>query len=337
MVLVRSGSLPIVAVNLDRWLRRRQTRDGLGDPAATGPAAPRWSDAPSIQAARSRKMEGVNAIVDTTRDDGCSHGVSASQPTDRLRMSEATPDRIKPFYAVPEALAEEILFQSQTAELKQGGKVFKGRFQIIQVWATMSLRLVFWTGSAREITFGDVEVKAAGTRWPIRFFVIGIAYDRIWGSMTEPIEIGTDHKLERVTFHLPNYPDLSTDAAFHDTITEGGNQVTFVWSEVVLEDDRWRITLQPHRNIRSLEQRARINQSTVLSGVGEIRQRSGEEFKRKDIPPVLEALRSIPVILVGRVDAASLCSRLQFRCRKELAVVLTGGSRLPLGPAGVAR
>jgi len=204
-------------------------------------------------------------------------------------MSKAAPARIEPFYEVPDDLEDSVLLQPESAELQQGDKTFKGTLRIIQQWVPLVSFVEFLTDSPSEIDFDDAQVKSSSLEANIK--VVTKMNNGIQGYWSGSVEIGSDHKLDKVTFHLPNYPDLYGGQDYHDTITKGETTTSSRWSEVILKNDEWRIALQPHRDTFSLRQNARSRRTIVLSGVGEIRRSDGEQFKKKHVKPIIEALR----------------------------------------------
>jgi hypothetical protein len=142
-----------------------------------------------------------------------------------------------------------------------------------------------------DITFAKAALTADETKFPIRFDVNSYGEGSIAGSIVEPICIGTNHRLDRVTFHLPNFPNVTTDELFHDIIVEHGKETHISWSQVLLEYGGWLITLQPYGHVHMLIKSALFGQYPVLSGVGEIRKIESGNFKPKHVLPVLESLR----------------------------------------------
>lgn len=204
-------------------------------------------------------------------------------------MSKAQPARIHPFYEVPDDLEDTVLLQPEDAELQQGDKTIKGRLRVIQQWLPLVSFIEFMTNSESEIEFGDAQVKSPSLEASVR--VVTKMSDGVRGYWNGNVELGSDHKLDKVTFHLPNYPDLYGGQDYHDTVIEGETTKSSRWSQVLLEDDGWTIALQPHRDTFSLGEKARAGRLIVLSGVGEIRRSNGEQFKKKHVRAVLEALR----------------------------------------------
>lgn len=232
-------------------------------------------------------------------------------------MTEKTqpPDRIKPFYETPEP-GKSLQLIKEDATLKQDGTEVKGTVQITQVWLPMGLYWDFTGADFDAFNFGEVKLESKSFKAKGRLFSQG--KHRVAGYIEGKIELGSDHKLDRVTFHLPNYPDLFGGKQYHDEITKDGKTTSLSWSQVVLEYDGWKITLQPYQDIFALRQKGRESQKVVLSGVGEIRRTVGSQFKKKDVKPLLRALRiflsfafaewSPPLLIVGsNKDAEMSC------------------------------
>lgn len=106
----------------------------------------------------------------------------------------------------------------------------------------------------------------------------------------DDVQIGSDHKLERITFHLPDYPIVRSISEQREAFEKEGGTVQQIWWQVQLDWNGWSILLQPHQNISSLRLKARIQQEIVLCGIGEIRKSDCTCFKRKEVIPVLELL-----------------------------------------------
>jgi hypothetical protein len=222
------------------------------------------------------------------------------------------PDRIKPFYETSEPGKEIVLLEEDNVNLKQADTEVKGKVKITQVWSPMGL---FWEliGSDFEaLAFGEVELE--WKKEQVKGRLISKGQHRVAGYIDGQVEIGSDHKLDRMTFHLPNYPDFIGKNDFLEEITDGSYKTRIRWNEVVLEFDDWRIRLQPYRDIFALRQKGRELQKVVLSGVGEIRKADGSQFQKDKVKPILEALDiflsfafaewSPPLLVVGSNDVA---------------------------------
>src|SRR4051794_22950340 len=134
-------------------------------------------------------------------------------------MSSAAPARITPFYEVPKDLEDSELLSPEAAELQQGGKTFTGTVLVIQQWAPLMAYVEFITPSPSEIEFGDAHIKS--TNIDIDISVAVIMSNGVRGVPSGNLEIGSDHKLDRATFHLPNCPGLFGGQDYQETITDG--------------------------------------------------------------------------------------------------------------------
>lgn len=198
-----------------------------------------------------------------------------------------TPNRVQPFYQTPEP-GMEVFLTEEEATLRQGDKEASGILKITQEWAPTGLYWVVTGGSFDRFDLGNIEIQSKS--FNAKGQLLSWGPTRVSGYILGHIEIGSDHKLDRVTFHLPNYPCF-WDNMHREKRIECGRNTHEYWSEVLLEFDGWRIRLQPYPDISRLERDSRASRSCVLSGVGEIRKENGEQFKKKDIPPLLDALR----------------------------------------------
>jgi hypothetical protein len=199
------------------------------------------------------------------------------------------PDRITPFYETSEPGKKIPLIEEDGATLKQNDIEVKGKVQITQEWSPMGLYWDFEGSSLDGFGFGEVEIKSTSFIAKGRLFSIG--QNRVAGYVQGTVELGSDHKLDRVTFHFPNYPEFIGNNDFNDEIASGTKKTIIRWNEVILEADGWRIRLQPYRDIFSLRQKGRDSQKVVLSSVGEILRIDGSKFKKKRVEPLLKALR----------------------------------------------
>lgn len=225
-------------------------------------------------------------------------------------MEKNLPDRIKPFYETPQPGEKILLLTEDEATLKQNSAVVKGTVKITQEWSPMGLFWEFIGVDFSAFNFGEVELESKSFKAKGRLF--SQEKRRVAGYIEGKVELGSDHKLNRMTFHLPNYPDLFGGKQYHDEITKEGKTTSLSWSQVVLESDGWRILLQPYRDIFALRQKSRETQKVVLSGVGEIRKSDGSQFNKKEVRPILAALRiflsfafaewSPPLLVVGSND-----------------------------------
>ena len=226
--------------------------------------------------------------------------------------ADKAPVRLTPFYETPEPGKEILLVEEDDATLKQAGTEVKGRLRITQEWSPMGLYWEFEYPTPASFEFGDAEIAVKSFVTSARIFSKG--HQTVAGHIVREVVTGTDHKLSRVTFHLPDYPNLIGEKCFDDRIMDGTKTPSLPWSEVILEADGWRIVMQPFRDHFALQQKGRKAQKVVLSGVGEIRRSDGAQFKRKQVQPLLEAVRiflsfafaewSPPLLAVGSNEVA---------------------------------
>jgi hypothetical protein len=201
-------------------------------------------------------------------------------------------ERIKPFYEVNDLGASSTLYESPPCVLQQGEKQLPGHLKVIQDWGIIRVEFWFTSDSGPGLAFGNATVTfGRPSSSAIKLGVIGLAEDHVWGLLTAPIDVGSNHKLNRVTFHLPNFPDIVSETWAGDTEMIGKTEAYFTWSQVELEDGGWRIVLQPHRKLVSLRHKAINNRTFALTGIGEIRRSDGGLFAKKDVIPVLDGLR----------------------------------------------
>ena len=99
------------------------------------------------------------------------------------------------------------------------------------------------------------------------------------------------HKLDRVTFHLPNYPDVLTHQEFYYPLIEHEKLLAISWSRVLLEHGDWSISIEPYSYIHTIRTSLFRPPYTALTDVGVIRKRDGSEFKAKHVLALLESLR----------------------------------------------
>lgn len=221
------------------------------------------------------------------------------------------PQRLTPVYETPKP-GEETLLVEEEAALVQDDKRFEGTLKVFQAWAPMRLLWHFSAPSTIELRRGDVAVYSKSFNSKGRISVPG--QNSALGELDGPVEAGTDHKLDRVTFHLSDYPELYGGHDYHEEVLVDGKRKSIRWSEVVLKTGGWQIRLQPHRDIAALRKKARSSQQVVLSGVGEICKEDVSQFKKKEVRSILKALRfflsfafadwSPPLLVVGSNEVA---------------------------------
>lgn len=220
-----------------------------------------------------------------------------------------TPNRIKPYHETLEPDGPIILFKEvvrafplyPTSENKH--LEAEGELQIIQRWSPMRLEFKFdgdlvppddideddYTTERNLLSFGwfGDSIKFESDYLATTGLILIEGDREIYGEIDdETIIVGTDHKLDRVTFHIPNYHEIHGS----ETIQDREEGMVLDWSELNLEADDWFISLQPYRNIKKLDQEAFLKYKTVLSGVGEIKRTDGTEFKTSEAQNILDAL-----------------------------------------------
>tara|TARA_R110002095_G_scaffold46513_4_gene41673 strand:+ start:358 stop:1731 length:1374 start_codon:yes stop_codon:yes gene_type:complete len=219
-----------------------------------------------------------------------------------------TPTRIRPYHETlepdgPIILVKEVVrvFPAYPRDENKDLEA-EGELQIIQRWSPMRLEFKFEGDLVSPDEFDededefpiekDLDSFGDSVRFESDFFtteglVLVKGAREIHGEIdAEEFITGTDHKLDRVTFHIPNYHEISGSK----TIQDRDGWSVYDWSEIKLEADNWLITLQPYRNIRELNQQAFLKYKTVLSGIGEIKKNDGSQFKIVEVQRLIEAL-----------------------------------------------
>ncbi|MCD0458647.1 hypothetical protein [Roseiconus lacunae] len=134
--------------------------------------------------------------------------------------------------------------------------------------------------------FGD-SIKIIGRNFRTIGFV-DCGDDFLEGEIEdEALEIGTDHKLNRAIFHLPNYPNPSGGQSIDSDEHE---YRAYHLSEIRLEAQGWRIRIQPLKNFQQLEWAADEKYGSVINAVGEITKQELIPFKPRDLKQLLESL-----------------------------------------------
>jgi hypothetical protein len=113
--------------------------------------------------------------------------------------------------------------------------------------------------------------------------------DGVHGVVTEPVDIGTDYPLDRVTFHLPNLSEWQT-ATRCGEVDKATNKIIHSWYQVALMHDGWQITIQSRARLDWPAHPTPINRPVQFTAIGDIRRCDGQQFKRCEVTPVLEAL-----------------------------------------------
>jgi hypothetical protein len=224
-------------------------------------------------------------------------------------MSDATtpPERIKPLYESPESDQEISLIEVDEVTLRQGVNEAVGRLKVTQAWSPMRLIWEFVGNKLDRFDFGEIELLSKS--FTISGQLFSRSKRRLHGYIEGKIEIGSDHELDRVIFHLSDYPDFMGCDDFCDEITNGAKKTSIRWAQVVIEAGVWRVTLHPYQDIHAIKENGRQTQKVALCGVGEIRRVDGTEFKKDEVSPLLQALRiflsfsfanwSPPLLVVG--------------------------------------
>ena len=202
-------------------------------------------------------------------------------------------ERIKPFYDAPSDVDQTMLFELENATISQNGKTRDGRLRIIQDWASMITRIEFWfdTKQPPDFSFGEAKLTAKKLRDPIILDIAVIAADAVRGVITKPVDIGTDYPLDRVTFHLPNFSEFVTSDNYEETYKEGDEEVKYHWSQVVLTDGEWQITIQSRPAVTFFARKTLANRPVRFTAIGDIRRCNGQKFKRAKVIPIIESLR----------------------------------------------
>jgi hypothetical protein len=203
------------------------------------------------------------------------------------------PERLNPLFMNPPEHGTDLLFKSEKAELEINGKKFAGTVEIKHIWESNVTRITFQSRNFTEgeLSFTDATITAPETRFPIAFSINSYSEDVARGSLGEPLCIGKAHKIDRVTFHLTNYSDLTTNEAFYHPLMHHGKLHETSWSRVLLEDTEWSIIIDPYAHYYTLATSLFSPPYPVLTGVIQIRKHDGSEFKPKHVLPVLESLR----------------------------------------------
>lgn len=214
------------------------------------------------------------------------------------------PIRIRPFFETPIPDGEIVLIEEPGKLIptnKDESVRADGIVKVIQRWSPMRVQFEFngelYCSEDSEDDeqdknwsyFGD-EVDIQATSFSATGLVEAPSDDGLAGIIdADEVIAGTDHKLDRVTFHIPNYPDPAGGRFVQDR-GEGDSGGTYDWSEIRLEASGWRIKLQPIRQIREANWAAEDAYGTVLNGVGEIRRIELQQFSPKEATSILEAL-----------------------------------------------
>jgi hypothetical protein len=207
-------------------------------------------------------------------------------------MPATHPERLTALFLTSPTFETERLFKSENASLTVNGKSFSGIVEIKHRWESNISQIEFLSKfSDGDLSFTEATITAPETRFPIKFFINSHSDDFVRGSISSPVCIGTEHKLNRVTFHLASYPDVITDKVFDDILMEYGKEIKTSWSRVSLEHGEWSIDIEPYGHIHTIRTRDFRPPYPALSGVGQIRKRDGSQFNPKHVLRVLERLR----------------------------------------------
>ncbi len=204
------------------------------------------------------------------------------------------PDRIQPYYEMSTPGEEIRLIEKVDATIRQKvndpDKTIEeeGTLNIIQEWSPMGLYWEITNINGQAFSFGEVEIISEPITTKCRIYSLGT--NRVAGYIEGSIKIGSDHNLDKLIFHLHDYPDLYGGTLYDDELLIEEKTYHIRWSEVILEAEGWTVRLQPCKNFVELDKLTRGTQKIILSGVGEIRKTNGDQIKTKEIEPILEAL-----------------------------------------------
>ncbi|QDU53128.1 hypothetical protein [Gimesia panareensis] len=240
-----------------------------------------------------------------------------------MTCEETKPERIQPFYQMAFPGERITVIDKIDATIKQDLDplkpviVFEGKLSIFFDW---SPSILYWEFDTIDKTnhefynifqFGKVTLETDVITTDAVLSDAGVS--RVAGGFTGHLELGSDHKIDKVIFHIPDYLYLhhpgkeyieidtteSPDSPYHEKR----------WTETILEADGWTIRLQPVRNYDLLRIESNKRQKSVLSGIGQISKSNLEQFKKKEVRPVLNALNvflsfafaewSPPLLVVG--------------------------------------
>jgi hypothetical protein len=234
--------------------------------------------------------------IEQVQSPGCVSAVTV--PLERsFSMSSViigpAPRRIKPFYDVSKHCPTQVVYQSGKATLEFADQSHTGTLLIEHQWDIGATRIDFHSPTLHydDISFCKAKVNVPGMAFPIEFDIATYGDGTVGAWVVNPLCIGTDHPLERVTFHLHDYPNILTDTCYQELISIKGQATSVQWSQITLEDDGWQVILQPYEHIEVLHGLSFSYNYKVLSGIGEIRKIDGAQFKLKHVIPVLDSVR----------------------------------------------
>ena len=224
------------------------------------------------------------------------------------------PERIKPFYETPEPGEELELLNEDNATLRQGDTELHGTLRVTQQRSPTVLYWEFDGKGLNALKKEHEEVELECGKFKGKGLLLLLGKGRVEGCFDGAVELGTDYPIDRVTFHLANYPDFTGKNDYREEITDGTKTIWIRWNEVVLDVEDWKVRLQPCEHFHALRQKSVGSQEVVLNGVGEIRKKDGAQFEKQEAKPILEALRiflsfafadwSPPLLVVGSNEVA---------------------------------
>jgi hypothetical protein len=195
--------------------------------------------------------------------------------------------RISPIYRAGPGDESTTLYESKIP-ISQGTQEVSASVRIIQHWDTLQL---WWEANGsdfKDFRIGEIELRLPKNQL-LNGRVFSASVNRLEGVILGQAFLGTDYPVDRVTFHLPNYPDLHFKSVGTGTEDNSETQEN-TWPEIVLVANEWMIRLQPMENIGDRLSGAQMAQRPVLSGVGELTRRDGAQFKRQDTLKLFDAV-----------------------------------------------
>lgn len=219
--------------------------------------------------------------------------------------------KIIPFYETPVPDSEIILTKEKATlyplhpDAENIDLKAEGYIEITQQWSPMRLLFDFqgeltstddrdedYFHPSKDLNWLSELVKIETNTFSTTGLVYAVGRDGLDGEIEEKeISKGTDHKLDRVTFHLPNYSLITNDNANHNhPENDDFKERLAARFRIKIEADGWQITLTPHEDFERLDHEAFLSHKTVLNGTGEIRKADGSQFKVSQVRRLLEPL-----------------------------------------------
>jgi hypothetical protein len=226
---------------------------------------------------------------------------------ERRSMNANSPDPkpITPIYttSVPN---EDIILYTGDVDLEQKSKRSTGRGILSLMWLPLGgLNISIEIQGATPIELepakahllgipASADIDVTGTRFEQK---AGKARTHIKGVVTDKVLFGQLDDLRYIRFHLANFPAVyGANATYNRRV---GN-ATERWERIVMDDEEWKITLDPIAGIYDFEKSLKTTRGFGITWVGQLERKDEKLFKADQSLEVFDALNYVLSFACGR-------------------------------------